>query len=310
MNTEPQRLTIASSKLHPRYGNLLKSCLRIFDLRIYDGSVPIFDFIDEVKPDVFFLDKAFITDVVRMACNEISGQTKLALFSDDVPESMNFHLLCTQKQVSDVFLKNLNNIGIDAHCIKEYGYIHDFWNSESDENLASDVGYYFSQKESDAMNQQLNTNPDMFYSYLKLINEISEVGKLKIVGNNGTLPIPQFLGTVKEKQIYPFLNSSKICLDIFGQNVLDLDANGIFTLSFLKNKLFPTLDMKSTSSQILYYLDNEELRKKTAKEAQKKIVKSDMCYHRLLEIFDKLEAKSYQDAVRDKIKEIQCKLES
>ena len=309
MNTEPQ-LKIASSKLHPRYGNLLKSCSKVFDLRIYDGSIPIFDFLDQVKPDVFFLDRVYVTDVVRMACNEIAGKTKIALFSDDVPEGMDFHLLCTTKQVGDVYLKNLNNIGIDAHCINDYGYVQDFWDQADNENFSSDVGYYFSQKESETMNKQISTNPDMLYSYLKILNEISEVGKLKIVGNHKTLPIPQFLGMIDEKQIFPFLNSSKICLDVFGQNVLDQAVNGVFTLSFVKNKLFPTVDMKSTSSQIAYYLDNNDLREKTAKEAQKKIIKNDMCYHRLSEIFDKLGAKSHQDTVSKKIKEIQCKLES
>ena len=323
-----KKIHIAFSDISTSHAGLLKSLVKIdqCELRYYDKrEKPIFDFIEEFKPSIFLYgDQDQENETFLSACNEIKNKTGLVLFTNNVIKNkyidLNPDLVCSTREqpASEMIRKNMERQGVKFKVLDDYGYVEDNSKRITDEKFNSDICYHFSVLENNKLTHKLYeydvANPQTrheYYLYLNALDKISKNHRLKIVGNSGrTLPIPQYLGKIKEDRILTFLNSSKICLDLFGGNVLHQAINGIFSLCYDENDLFPTIDIKNIDAQLKEIINDPSFRKDTVKKAQEKVFNTkNTSYHRLLEIFNLVKSNTIlTNGIKEKIEETKCSL--
>ena len=287
-------MRVISTPLKERYTGVMKAAAKVFDVvGLWNPRTkPIFDLFDEIKPDLVFCDIQYVDEAFMRACNEYTD-IKIVLFSEALPRDFNPTVVCAIPSLSGLMKKHLEAGANEVLYIHDSADVITFWNQEVSQNLESDIAYW--------SRGSMASKP---LQKMQLFSELSDYGKLKIIGPT-KIPLPNYLGTIKEANVMEFLRASKIAIDWNGENILDQAANGIFTISTIANNLFPVTDNESLKEQISSFLGNDRARRKKAKQAQKDVLSSSTCYHRLKSILETLELKEYIKTCDDRIQELQ-----
>jgi hypothetical protein len=125
--------------------------------------------------------------------------------------------------------------------------------------------------------------------------------RFKLVGNTD-LGIPEYVGATTPSNIIPLYNASQIILS--DDNLYDIAINQCFAISSYENELFPHYKNSGELEELLgKYINNPKLRNKHIKEAYN-IAKNNTFFHRLSEIFLKLNHKDLADKCLKKLEQI------
>lgn len=278
-------MKIISSKLDDRYKGILRALDGLVEMHVWKPEEkPIYDLFDEVEPDLVLYDIDNVGN--NFIQNIIERNLKSVLFGSKVPEYLNPTLVCSEPNISPVLKKNLE-INHDCIFIYDYADTVTFHGGVADDNFACQIGYISKGGDVDA--NQIS----------KLLLLAANKFKVKVVGPE-RIPIPQYLGGIAEEREMDFLRSCRIALDT-GNNVLDQVANSIFTMSILPNNLACAANIDN----IQMYLDDEELRNRIITTSRKKVLASATGYHRIVDIFNKLELEDVVVMAEEKIGELQ-----
>ena len=233
---------------------------------------PAFDLFDEVVPELVLCDINFVTQEFLDAANE--SDAKIIWFGKALQEGFTPDLVVIENSIPTVLKKHLENGIAPVFYLNAFADLVKYSGGVTDERLTCDVGFVCS-----------SFDPAKMKTW-KLLLEIGHRFNMKVVGH--PVPVPYYLGRMEDSRYIDFLKSSAIALDIDGGNLINNAANGIFTVSNVVNKLFPTITLKDYDEVISHHLDCPEVREKITKEAQTMVLQSDTVYHRLADIFDML----------------------
>ena len=143
-----------------------------------------------------------------------------------------------------------------------------------------------------------------------IIDGLHEIGKhdwkLKICGKYH-VHLPEYLGIVDIYQSVDLMGSTKICLD-YNHNILyDCAFNKVFCLTNKKDSLFPLItksDEIFPNAEFLHYLHSETDRKEYANKVYKQVIENDTSFHRLYDIFSKINLPKLSELTMNTLKKI------
>ncbi len=276
-----------------RYAGIALASVEIFDVvTIWEPHLkPVFDVFSECQPDIVCCDIKYINSTFIQACNEHHG-VKIVLFADGVPKHFKPDIVCSPPSLSTLMRKHLERGDHTTLYLSDCADVITHWNGEADKALKCDIAFWSNGREAEAPIQKI-----------ELFSALAQIARLKIVGKS-KIPIPHYLGKMRMSRIISFLKSSKIAIDWNSENILTQAASGIFTISTVPNSLFPTIDPDNLEEQITSYLRNDKARRKKAKKAQKSVLTTDTCWHRLCEITEALSLTKETNAIKEKIEEL------
>lgn len=274
-----------------KYDGIIRASVEVFEkVTIWEPKKkPIFDVFSEAKPDIVCCDIKYINSTFVQACNEYPG-IRIVLFADGVPKGFEPDLVCSSPSLSPLMRKHLEKGDHKTVYLADSANVITYHDADADKKLECDIAFWSHGSTAAAPIQKI-----------ELFSALSKIGRLKIIGQS-KIPLPQYLGRIKESNVVPFLKASKIAIDWGSENILDQAANGIFTISNVPNSLFPTIDPENLEKQIKSYLKNDKARHKKAKQAQKSVLTTDTCWHRLAEITESLSLTNETDSIHKKIK--------
>jgi len=294
-------MKIISTPLSDRYDGIINASAEVFDKVVLwePHAKPMFDLFDEVKPDVVYCDIKYVTKSFMSACKQYED-VKLVLFAEGIPRDFEPDLVCAQPNLSPMLKKHLELGGHKVEYIHDYADIIMYWTGEADDTIASDIAF--------VSNGDMASSP---VQKIELFSTVGRLGQLKIAGSS-RIPIPQYIGTIKDDRIVSFLKSTKIAIDWNGENLLTCAANGIFTMSTIPNDLFPHITVDNAAEIIPKTLKNGKFMRRTSRKAQQQVLRSGTCYHRLMQITSALELDEYtkkaQSLLDSKLEEVRpCK---
>lgn len=282
-------MKIATTPLDQRYLGiqLAAESLDIDFVRWNPMTRPVYDFLDEEKPDIVFCDIKFITKLFIRAFNEYNS-VQTVLFGSGIPDGFRVNTICAKPNTSKVIRKHIESNEHSTLYLKDYANICSIFNGEYDQRLSCDIGYISNPTDPESMSKKIN-----------ILSDLSKIATTRIVGET-RIPLPNYLGTIKTERISSFLKSSKIVLDYHGDILLDAAANGCFVLSTSVNTLYPNL----FESKVEDFIKNDKARRKISNKAQKEILNGNTCYHRLVEILESLKQNDLVIDTNKKIGEI------
>ena len=282
-------MKIFCTPVYKRYQGIIDSCKESFETYLWNPKKPIFDAIEEQKPDIIFCDFKYVNKTFLLACKEFPA--KIVLFGESVPNAFDVDVVCTLPSLSKLMKKHLENGEHKTLYIKDYANLT-YINKKKKTNYECDLCY-------------ISTNDiEGYTAKIGLLSSVAKFGKTKIVGNT-ILPIPQYLGTIDKDDKISFLKSAKIAIDWNTENILDYAAYNIFCISNKTNMLYPTFDTKNLNKQINGFLKQKNIREAMSKKCQTLVLKSDTCYHRLANILKYLDIDN--SCCYEKIEEFSCK---
>jgi len=273
--------TPSNSRVFEGLGAAFKVCYPTGAIIWKPEVKPIFDMCAELRPEILFLDAAYITtdiieaiehfklDVVLHAngCSpELLPYIKLLIYDSDIPEHMRQHL------PTDVLTYEHKPA---ANYVK-------FRNPVYNDKLIADIGYLSTS------GQQASTDILERLSYV-----ISETPySLKIMGS--PMPYVNYIGITTPKQHLDLAASTQISLDCGGHLLMEYAVNRIFTITNVVQDVFPYVEKTEDLLPALnQYIENPKLRAKIAKQAYKQTIDTDTCFHRLADIAQLLDKKDW-----------------
>jgi len=288
-------MKIVTTFLNPRYSGIVNAVNSLFGgVTLFDSSTtPASDFFYKNKPDLMFVDEKIVNEHFLNAIEKLD--TKIILFGNSVPEGLKPDLVCGEPSISPLMKKHLER---EFNCIYILDYIDvdaDLGGSR-DEKLSSPTGILF-------LDNEINIPT------LEFLVALSTKNKLKIVSDYN-LSLPSFVGSLSYERRLDFLKSIDICIDLDGSQIIKNAANGVFTLSLMDNKLFPTINPENFQEQIDFYLQpSQSIKQKRdfiTDTAKSSILSSTTNYHRLLDIINSLDFLSqFKEKTETKIQDIQ-----
>lgn len=285
-------MKIVYTQLDDRYYGLVRAAMDTDEIEALPWTpnrLPVFDMLQDVKPDVLFIDLKEITKVTIEACNEYASQTKVVLFGGGVPQKLKPAALVALPSTSPVIRRNIESDEHKTLYLHDSANIVDIFGGEKLDYLDCEVGYVFNTK----------SDPELYVNQMMYLAQLANYFRLKIIGNE-KIGLPQYLGTLDPRGTSSFYKSCKILIDYKGKQILDIAANGGYAVSDLPNGLYPQKVQDDSMRQITDLLTKDKARNRAAKKAQKAVLGKDTCYHRLQEVLR---------AVEIEVEGIQTKLE-
>lgn len=284
-----------STPLQDRYSGIINGMPSIVDdFGVWNvSSTPIFDIIDTIKPNIVFFDLKYVTTAFIEATQEYKD-IKFVLFGHGVPQNIRINAVIAKPSLSPVMKKNIESDNYKTLYVSDNADVASMFGGKYDEKLSCDFLYHYT-----------NADPEIFPKQFNLIAELSKHGKIKVVGPH-KLSLPYYLGNPSNELLSTLYKSAKICIDYDGSHILDVAANASFCMSTMVTSLYPP--MKDINS-ILEHLHNDK-RDKISKKAQKLVLNSDTCYHKIYDIMLAIEEPNLAEKAMTVLEEkITCNLE-
>lgn len=251
---------------------------------------PVFDVMDDVKPDVVFLSLKDIDNTTIEAVKTYKD-TKFVLFSQVVPPEIEdlISLLIAEPSTSDFLRKNIQHPDRPTLYLSDCADLVDIYGQESNPKWSCDIGYFLD-----------HNDPETYTNQIPVFCEMAKLCRLKIVGPY-RMGLPEYLGNISFKNLSQFYKSCNIVIDYDGHTLLNAASNGVFCLSALHNHLYPTLDFENLEEQLTSFLNNKPARNKITKKANKAILASDTSFHRMSTILKTIGYKKESRMIIDKL---------
>jgi len=283
-------MKIISTELPQRHYGLVRAASQVMDFNIWTPQTyPVYDVLDEVKPDIIFIDLKQVNRLIIAALNEYP-HVKVVLFGQGVPRDMNPSILVASPTTSPMIRKNIESEDHATLYLRNSANIVDIFNGQYNPDYECDIAYICNVIKPDTYEDQI----------VKLAN-LAERYKIKVVGS-ARIAIPQFLGSITYVATADLYRSASFSLDYYGDQQLDIAANGGFAMP-----------ANLTLDEMYSILDDKRDGKKTSKAInalQRSILYSDTCYHRLIEILDTLQLSDISLKAKQKLGDkISCVLE-
>ena len=241
-------MKIVSTKLTSLYHSISRAA-SIFDYLEWDyKKYPITDMLEDHKPDILFIGSSQLSKHMISVINEYPS-LKVISFGRGIPEKFNPHITVCDTLAPDVVIKNMqciapvlqvdysaNTIDIFDYSTPDYPYQH------------NDIGYICSIK-----------NTEDYVEKLKYLSILTSKYNVRIVGDR--ICLPEYLGTIKDKELPHFFRSSKIIIDQPFRYYYDILANGGLPINDPKLVEF-TLDSNKSNTKV-NLKRQRELRKNT-----------------------------------------------
>lgn len=251
------------------------------------GLKSSFDMFEEQKPDLIIADSTRIPDLNR-ALEEYKCQ--LVVCGGMPPYELKPDLVLLHETVPDMIAK---------HCpwpyltLKNAANLGKFRDGSFNEQKSCDILYFASSREPQKSEVDvLSTLAGMKYSF-------------KIIGYKR--PLLNYVGRTSVYETADFFASAKITIDIGGSQEYDVAAQQGFCISDRKSSLFPNVDEFSVSNwseKISSLIEDEGKRSSTSKIAHKKVMNGNTYFHRMSEVFQKLEWTEEAELVKEIFEEL------
>lgn len=274
-------MKIVYTKLSDTYYGLVRATMDTNGIEAIPWTprkFPVFDMLENVKPDVLFIDLCEINKTIIEACNEFASHTKVVVFGAGVPQKLKPTALIAPPNTSPVIRKNIESDEFKTLYMYDSANIVDMFGGEKKDYLECEVGYVFNNA----------SDPELYVDQMMYLANLGNHFRLKIVGPE-KIGLPHYLGTLNATGISSFYKSCQIVIDYKGGQILDIAANGGYAVSTVPNGLYPIRTKDDPLGQIADLLYKDKSRTKTAKKAQEKVLSKDTCYHRLIEILKALD---------------------
>ena len=241
---------------------------------------PIFDMLEEIKPEWIICPSNMITPTFISAIQEYNvSLILLGLCEQDIP---NIKLMCVDEKTPDKIIENAKQ-DIPCYKIKPAANIAQYNKCDYDEAYKSDILYL--------SGVDISKKP---YVY-QFLSEIISLEKYQVkVCGAAQIPIAEYIGIPTLQQSRKLLGSTKIALD-FDKNILyDCAVSKTFCLSNVKQDIFPSYQ-DNLLKQIEHFLNSnkntdqyigEKHRKSFVEKAYKSTVENDTFFHRIHDMFN------------------------
>lgn len=247
---------------------------------------PILDIFDENPPDILFLHVSQLDPAFLMVCQEF--KFKYILVGDHLPPDLplNPHVLLTSPSLANT-IKDCSAIGIQSAA--KVAQIH---NANYRDTLTSDILIHTSNVE---------ITPQIF----DLISFLTEEYNTKIIGNS-LVKLHHYLGQVNMFERADFIKSSRILLDLNGEDAWD--ASYLKTPPLCINPIadhFLTFNnISNLRSQITRLLEDEVSRQTYIDVCYKAVCEGNTYYHIATQIFHHLKEQHIAEHLSHYIEEL------
>jgi len=285
-------MKIVSTYLPQKYDGLLDAArLTVGEIIMWDTEVmPVFEMLDIAKPDVVFIDLKYITSSIIQASKE--GHTRFILFGNGKPTEFVPSAIIAKPSMSPVMRKHIESDEYKVLYLKDSANVASIWGGKHNKNMVCDFGY-----------NMTNNDPEFMPHQIELIVKLSKLGKIRVVSDHH-LSMQYYAGKIGGVDLSSFYKSVKINIDFDGGNILDIAANGGFCVSKIPNKLFPSFD---NIVEIVGWLGQN--RDKIARQAQRKVLAADTCYHRLADMMNSIGETEVGSKALKRAQDLICNLE-
>jgi hypothetical protein len=288
-------LKIVITPLNDIYKGIINAAQEVFkDTVLWNPDVkPVYDMLDEEKPDLLICDIRYATDSFIKAMNEY--KVNIVLFGNGAPQGLNPKVLCASP-----------NTGVKIREFIEQGDHETLYLDKSANTALYNDGEKSDLFESDI--SYISTNTKNMFEKILILSELNKDNVLKIYGNT-RMPLDNYLGNVRNADISRILNSSNAVLDWNGEFLLDIIAHGSFCLPNIPNPYFDHFDTVNELPAVLKYVKQKKKGNGLIKKNQQEVLNNHTCFHRLCDIVKaaKLD-NTYQKICEEKIEEVKCKL--
>lgn len=262
------------------------SSLKVVDdnLIIWDTkNKPIYDMIDEIKPELMFLDSQQITPIILEALNN-NKDIKVVLFGLSYYQQINPTLILLNDDISKSVMTQFQKNGCPYYIIKKAANIAQYTNGQVIDSYFSDILYLSVD------------NPQQNPHILEILISLSKQKyRLKICGQYPIL-LSSYLGRTTIKDMTNLMLSTKIGIDFDGSMLYNYIANGVFCISSVKNEYMPCFNHRgSLEDTLAHFLNDQSLRDDWTIPAQKKVLSEHTYFHRLKDILQILELNDLAD---------------
>lgn len=263
------------------------------DVLVWDDErKPVFDMLEESKPDFLFLHQHNITEPLIMALEDYPD-IKTILYGVHLPNFMENAppvAICCPAATPDKIMSNIEGVPV--------------MRMDDAANIAQlNGGYYVDKMKSDVL--YLSNLPVEKRNYIPgCINGILANTELS-VKCTGVTPFPSamFVGRVDIPQMLNFMASTKVAIDFDFDMFYDLVANRVFTITNMAQDLMPTFDTEVEMLELVNrYLNNEKMRRKMTKKAYKAVMDRDTYFHRVGKLADLIDYPKWKTSALEVLK--------
>jgi len=247
---------------------------------------PILDLFDETHPEILFLHISQLDTAFSMVCQEF--KFKYILVGDHLPENLPLqpHALLTSPQLANT-IKNCNAIGIGSAA--KVAQIH---NAQYRDMLSSDI----------LIN---TTNVEITSQIFDLLSFLTEEYNTKIVGDS-SVKLHHYLGQVNMFERADFIKSSKVLLDLNGEDAWDASYLKIPSLctNLIADHFLTFNNISSLKLQLEKLLKDEDSRQEYIDICYKAVCNGNTYYHVATQIFHHLKEKQIAEHLSHCIEEL------
>ncbi len=264
------KIVISYSPNHPVLAGLVPTLQVINEETVVwlPQNKAVYDMIEEVKPDIIFMDDQLVGPSFISAMKE-NPHIKVVLFGVSFASQLNPSLTCLPTNIAEHVKNNLINDNIEYIIISRAANIVQYRNGTMSSDYECDV-FYWSVKPVD--DETFDVLCDLVQTNLKVK-----------IGGPFKVPLPQYVGNLDIYDVSNFMVSADLALDFNYISELDYVAN--------KTKLlrYPYIP---TSKDIIEFIQlnkpNFGYDELMLLDHRVRILKNHTYFHRLNDIFKKL----------------------
>ena len=247
---------------------------------------PILDLFDETSPDILLLHISQLDSAFSMVCQEF--KFRYILIGDQFPTNLPIQpdVLLTSPHVAST-IKDCNAVGIRSAA--KVAQIH---NARYRDTMSSDI--------------LVNTNNvEITTEIFDLLCFLTEEYNTKIVGDS-VVKLHHYLGQVNMFERADFLKSSKVVLDLNGEDAWDASYLKIPSLCInpIADHFLTFNNVSTLRVQLEKLLKDESLRKTYIDTCYKHVCEGNTYYHIAAQIFHYLGEKHIEESLSYYIEEL------
>lgn len=238
---------------------------------------PIFDLLDETRPQILFCTSQMLTPIFIKAIQEynvdviVLGPTSLDI--------NNIKLVILPYQLPEKIINNaVESLEYQSYIWKRAANVAQYKNCKYNEVYASDILYI---SDIDIANK-----PYIYNILLDIIGE--QKYKVKICGTF-RMPLNEYIGVPNLQEICTLMGSAKIVLDFDNTTIYDCAIGRAFCLSNIQQDICPYYANNTNDllKQIEHFIEDDKHRNHYIKRAYK-LVQNETYLNRIYDIFKQI----------------------
>ena len=231
---------------------------------------PVYDMMDEINPDIIFMDANQVTQTFITAIEDRPPK-HLIMFGISYFQQLNPSLICLPTNIPDKIKSHIDKERLSYLEIELAANIAQYYGGSFSKKLQSDILYI--------SNIDTQHRPDIQQCLTEIYK--TDLYSLKIVGRH-PVALPAYLGMTSIKNELDLMKSAKIVIDFDGSMLYNYIVNGVPCISNKTNAYYPKFEHANDIMKLVAQncsIVDEEIQK---------AISTDTYFHTLGKIFYEL----------------------